>query len=238
MEALNGCPCQHNIRSLRRRGPTKEHSQVEGIQACWELRTWIKTRPRIENAERLFSRFQIRSQWLSDWHESIVAPICRSRERRKKRKKEEVVASDLLVAILVVQRHNFAASWCGKWWDLLLTHTHTHTHTQKHTHTPNADESTYTITRTKFHPPSLLSRAALHYSWDWNLLSVCRLQTQKKKERKRILYTHSQVMTLHILRWMAITVHQCSAEFIPRMIEATEDTDACSQIFKEILHRI
>ena len=110
-------------------------------------------------------------------------------------------------------------------------------HTHTHTHTPNADESTYTITRTKFHPPSLLSRAALHYSWDWNLLSVCRLQTPKEKEKNtRTLYTHSQVMTLHILRWMAITVHQCSAEFIPKMIEATEDTDACCQIYNEILH--
>lgn len=222
MEPLNGCPCQRNIRSLRRRGPTKEHSQVEGTQACWELRMWIKTRPRIKNAERLFLTFPDpltmadRLAWVNCCLE------------KKKRKKEEVVASDLLVAILVVQRHNFAAFWCGKWWDLLLTHTHTHTLLM------------LMSLLTQLLAQSFIRR---HYSLciiheigiSWACVA-CKLQKKKKKKKKRILYTHSQVMTLHILRWMAITVHQCSAEFIPKMIEATEDTDACCQMYKEILH--
>lgn len=57
-----------------------------------------------KNVEQTFSRFQICSQLLSNWHESMVAWIC----RRKKRSKKEVVVSDLLV-ILIVQQHNFDA---------------------------------------------------------------------------------------------------------------------------------
>lgn len=47
---------------------------------------------------------------------------------------------------------------------------------------------------------------------------MCCLQTQN-----HILYAHGRVMTLHILRQMAITVHQCSTEFIQKTIETTGD---------------
>lgn len=125
-------------------------------------------------------------------------------------RKTKVVVSDLLVIILIVQRHNFATFWCGKGWDLLLTHN------------PNADEPTCTITHTKFYLPSLFSRLWIIHEIGISWACVaCKLKIAFSH-----LYTYCQVMTPHILRWMAITVHQCSAGFIQEMIEGTEDMNA------------
>ena len=55
---------QTNIHSLGHGKPTKEHNQVEEIQACWELRLGIKIYPwmkKKKNLAQLFSRLQIPS---------------------------------------------------------------------------------------------------------------------------------------------------------------------------------
>lgn len=200
MEPLNGCPCQRNIRSLRRRGPTKEHSQVEGTQACWELRMWIKTRPRIKNAERLFLTFPDpltmadRLAWVN---------CCL--EKKKKRKKEEVVASDLLVAILVVQRHNFAAFWCGKWWDLLLTHTHTHTLLML------MSLLTQLLAQSFIRRHYSLARLCIIHEIGISWACVaCKLQ-KKKKKKKKTHFVHSQPS--HDIAHIEMDGNYCSSVF-------------------------
>lgn len=124
---------------VRHTGRTKENSQVEGIQACWELRVWIKTRPLDNN--KMWNQLLTFPDLA---HKALWVDCCLVVQERRERRRTKVVVSDLpFVVVVVVQGHNHLMRKKGE------IHC---------THTPNADEYTYAIIPTNFYPPSLFSR--------------------------------------------------------------------------------
>lgn len=147
-------------------------------------------------------------QWLSKWHKSAVAWIWRSKGGKKCWRLICFLTLSLCDCILLphfdadndevysTDRH----SW--HWWVYLHNYSH----------------KVFFIIILNL--PSLFA-AAVNYSWDWDLLSMRRLQTLKR--RFCICTLNRQVMTSHVLRWMAITVHQCQTDSIQKMTEDNED---------------
>lgn len=139
---------QTNIGSLWRRVLTTEHSQEEEIQACWELRMWIKTKKKKRKVEQLLSRFLICSQY----KQARVKSWSDMQEQKKKK----------LYRAIWLLLFSPSSHILRKWWDLL------HTYAQTHSWCWWACSHNYSR-------GFIIIPAAVNYSWVRNLLSMCRL---------------------------------------------------------------